>query len=201
MSGRKGFGVFRKWCRRCLVQLNFDSSANWFTFLMTLYHASRNKFEPGDILDEAKRTPSEETQWVDQLFDDRKPDDLPSRQSARFAFRELPFCAIFLEARNQGGDIFYYEVEVDTAHAAPVVLVDCAQRHGNENVPELLVEEYWDPQKDWHCYEYLAKEMKIIDVVEGPNQVLKAGAKHKLQMDRDKAKGIDWSKSRDNSSA
>jgi hypothetical protein len=160
---------------------------------VTLYHASRNKYSPGDVLDGEKRTPSKETEWVDQLFDEKSPEDLPPRQSARFAFRELSFCAIFLEARNQGGNIFYHEVEGEIAHVAPVVLVDFAERQGSGNVPEKLIEEYWNPQKGWHCYEYLAKKMKITDRVEEPDQLSKAGAKHKHQMDRDKVKEIDWS--------
>jgi hypothetical protein len=110
--------------------------------------------------------------WLEELFEDRRPVDRVSRIGARFACGTLGECAVFAlaEPRYKSDHTMprYYRVRCLTLTRAPMALVGIAFRHKGTDKLNEIVDEYWQPKKDWNYWEFLCSDLEIIERVEVP---------------------------------
>jgi hypothetical protein len=160
---------------------------------MTLFHASYEIFEVGQIYTADRITPyflekqTQNLKWIDLLLNEYKPDHAPIREQTFFACDSVENCHAYISSLNRPAKVpSYYKVEMENPVKCVMCLTDLLRIVGDAN-PNVNVyaQEYWTPTLEWKYYEYLSNEMTILEVVPEPDVVLKNRGKANYSADRE----------------
>jgi hypothetical protein len=161
---------------------------------MNLFHVSTKKYEVGQII---KAEAFENTEyyntaiangknWIDELLDNLKPENVPERINAIFAFDCIDNCIAF---KGQNEANIYYKVKMHNPIACPMCLTDALKEGDTENNIRIS-NEYWSPSKAWRFLEYLSAEMEILEILETPTSMQLAKGRMNYSQDRDLKKDV-----------
>lgn len=156
---------------------------------MELFHASKRIFSIGEVVPSGNISTFYPV--ASNEMDGRKPNDAPSRRTALFCADSEEFAVYFLKMEKVPEDeINLYKVKVNTFHRAPFSITHVVEQKLNsgESV-EALIEEYWNPNKEWNYYEYLVPEFEVIEILQKPalNEIILV---HRSTQDHALAKSI-----------
>ncbi|MBR5907052.1 MAG: hypothetical protein IKZ50_01500 [Bacteroidales bacterium] len=100
--------------------------------------------------------------WINEVLDEGKDADCPSRKRCIYAFNELGHCLAF----NNNPNLHCYLVEMDAHGGFPMVLTDKLRRLGKDSCQiDDVVREYWHPTNNWKFNEFLGNSMVIIEEI------------------------------------
>jgi len=165
---------------------------------LILFHASYKIFEVGQTYVADKETPyflekrSQGMDWVDLLLNEYKPDKAPIRQQTFFACDKVENCYAYISSRRQVvGMPIYYKVEMENPAKGVMCLTDIFPKFEKQN-PSLrtYAEEYWSPTLEWKYYEYLSNQMKIIEILNEPDIIMKSVGNNNYMMDQELRKEV-----------
>ena len=156
----------------------------------TLYHASVTLYAAGATLRGEARNVPEANGWIEEEFERHRAGRSASRLDALFAGVDAADCVRFLRAqrRYDNTPIHVYRVEMAVSGRHPMALVDAVRR--NRDCPDALreiIEEYWQPTREWRFWEHLGQVMTVVEELELPNAAMLAGAAHRYDLDRRRA--------------
>ena len=130
---------------------------------MRLYHASETPMEPGYHLVASR--PSNYYPTATKVMDTARPPGRPPRRTSIYCADSAEFALYFRTCQGgaRASSLHIYEVEVKAFHKAPFALthVICERIRAGQN-PSSLITEYWNPNSNWHFYEYLTDRLKIV---------------------------------------
>lgn len=142
---------------------------------MTLYHITNRRYEIGaricvDNFDGDTTNYYRERSkynWIDDFLSAEKPQNVPNRCKAIFAFSSPCHCVYFKKTEIQSDQQLYlYKVEMDVEHGYPMRLIRCLERHENDNViKEAIRREYWYATLNWNVKEYIGSQMRILEIL------------------------------------
>jgi hypothetical protein len=66
-----------------------------------------------------------------------------------------------------------------------MALVDLVCRQSSTDCIEKLSKEYWEPTRQWKCWEFIGHELTVARVEPWPDKGMLAGAKYRYGLDRD----------------
>jgi hypothetical protein len=158
---------------------------------MILYHVSYKSFTIGECLTANEITPyflekqEKKEEWVDTILNNFKPVDAPDRQHTFFACDAIENCYAFIANKIPlSGNPIYYKVEMIEPIKAVMCITDLILKVGPDDIQvEDFAKEYWIPTLNWKYYEYLSAKMKIMEIIEEPNSLLKAKGRINYQSD------------------
>ncbi|WP_289090440.1 hypothetical protein [uncultured Bacteroides sp.] len=106
-----------------------------------------------------------EQQRINDVIDDCRPQDAPSRKKSFYTFGKLEYCLGFV--RNLDG-YKVYQVEINTDIPHPMSLIDFINTH--RNLLDVLAPLYWDSAfaERFSVKEYISTEMRIISRISLP---------------------------------
>jgi|GEM_PF-2881746 hypothetical protein len=141
-----------------------------------LYHISSKVYQPGekilieDKTEYYKRKEGTHDNWVDDLLDSSKPNGYLGRQKALYAFDSLENCEKLIGSDKRFNEQkHFYLVEMKNPIRVPMCLVNILLKGGIDSLKnDAIINEYWEPQQSWKCFEYVSNEMIIIQEVEAP---------------------------------
>ena len=119
----------------------------------------------------------ESRRLAEQLLEDRRPPDKPSRISSWFACDKPENAARYLEAERQfkanklQGTPELYQFETEEFSKHPMCLVESIRKallSGDTALAEALADEYWSPKQDWRFWEYLGPRIVGATQVDWP---------------------------------
>ncbi len=162
---------------------------------VTLYHASTEEYDLGDVISGEDRQVPENKAWIEDVFEQYRPNGLVSRRCALFAGRNGADCVKYLKTQRDydGTPIHLYRVEMEASGPHPMALIGAVEKRGHEH-PDVLniVKEYWQPTPthQWCVYEYLGQNMKVVKKLRIPTNseklrmmLLKAGVRYRKDYD------------------
>lgn len=135
---------------------------------MELYHASSKQYSIGDIIDaetfvQTLYYTNTNHKWVDELLDEYRPAEYPSRKKTLYAFKKMQHCLAFVN-KNLTEQHFFYKVEMEKAIPCPMYLTDGLKSFDKTKHGE-IAKEYWNSTHDWKYLEYLCQKMVILEQV------------------------------------
>lgn len=160
---------------------------------MILFHASYNQFEVGQTYLADSDTPyflekqAQGMDWVDLLLNKYKPVSAPPRQRTFFACDSVENCFAFISNRPRVGETpIYYKVEMENPAKGVMCITDIFRKvdRDDPNIP-VYAQEYWTPTQEWRYFEYMSASMKILEIVDEPEFILKIRGKENYTSDRD----------------
>jgi hypothetical protein len=153
-----------------------------------LFHVSAKIYRPGETIGPLTRnrcsdrgTQSAERVAAQETLDARRPAGTVSRLSAHFAFDTSELCLAYwtgeakrVRADGDTGSPYllpphYYQVMMAAPVKGPMAVAEWVLQlleHGAD--PTDAIEEYWSPRRSWRVWEYLDREMTIVDETESP---------------------------------
>jgi hypothetical protein len=153
------------------LQLNLGDvvagTARYFDFLESRIKSKAGKI-PGSSLEKAIHNLLDSTYAAEIAFDRGCPVGQTSRKIARFGCATLEECLIYAHSQYDAGVKFnVYKVDIPDAVAVPMALVGYARSiaASKPKVLEAVVKEYWEPQQSWEYWEFLGREMKVLEFV------------------------------------
>jgi hypothetical protein len=148
-----------------------------------LYHAARKELP----LNQAIAAQERNTKPIDREFDNRRPGGLVARSIALFSSDDPAFAFTYLLAELAGGggaQASMYEVEMPEATKHPMILVNHAQKFIQDPATlAKIIAEYWNPTREWKCWEYLGSSMTPIADELPPVFLDQMGAKYRYGED------------------
>jgi len=156
----------------------------------TLYHASTSVYAAGVTLCGRARVVPDANVWIEEEFERSGGGRSSSRLDAFFAGADGADCVKFLVAQRgyDNEPIHLYRVVMPASARHPMALIDAARRNrGRPDALRKIVEEYWQPTRDWRFWEYLGQSMRVVEKLDLPSTVMLAGASHRYGLDRDLA--------------
>ena len=160
---------------------------------MILYQVSYRIFNIGDKLIATTTTPyflqkqQSGDEWVDTILNSYKPINTPDREFTFFACDAVENCYAFIADKiGVLGNPIYYKIEMQEPVKAVMCITDLILKSGaaDINIPD-YASEYWTPTLELKYFEYLANEMEIIEIVNGPDVILKNKGKNNYMLDRE----------------
>lgn len=142
---------------------------------MELYHVSCNLYLPGDIInsqdfEDTFYYSNSKSKWIDDLLDDFRPQNCPSRKKTLYAFGKLEHCMVFINTRCNGNE-YYYKVKMTNPIACPMCLTGSLE-NTYKSKHEELIKEYWEPLKGWSYLEYLSEQMEVMEQIALPQNIV-----------------------------
>lgn len=145
---------------------------------MILYHITNRRYEigaqicvdnfDGDTTYYYRERP--QCNWIDDFLSAERPQNVPDRRKAIFAFSSPCHCVHFFEQKILSGQLpFLYKVEMDVESGYPMRLCRCLENVGNNEdaniIKEAIRHEYWWPTLDWKIKEYIGTQMTILEIL------------------------------------
>jgi len=149
------------------------------------FHARTQFIEIGAVLNCTTRPIKPEKQWIENEFERFRDGRSISRLTAFFATATVADCLYYHNIQTDYALAFLYKVKMSSPNRHPMALIGKAEKHqGNSECLKAIVEEYWQPTKNWQFWEFLDASMEIIEGVEPPSNEMVAGAKFRYDEDR-----------------
>ena len=155
---------------------------------LKLFHVSAQIYRPGEVIGPLTRnrysdpgTQSPDSVRGQEALDAGRPPAAVSRLSAHFAFDTPELCLAYWtgeakRARSRGDAASpyllpprYSEIEMASPVKGPMAVAEWVLQliaHGAD--PARAIEEYWSPRLAWRVWEYLGREMTIVDETGAP---------------------------------
>lgn len=145
---------------------------------MILFHASREELTEGAEIISAASSCSYELASIE--IDKNRPDTATARKEALYSADTPEFAFYFMMMQKvSADDIKLYRVEAKVIWKAVFSITSAVnKRLQNGKAIESLVDEYWNPTKNWNFYEYLSPSFTVIEKIKNP--------KHKEYIMQDK---------------
>jgi len=134
-----------------------------------LFHATTSRFADGQVLTQPKRN-TYYPEAVD-LLEASRPDGAPSRTACFCASESAEFAVLHAQAQQRIAGatpvpINLYAVEVPDGYRAPLVLIaHIAEGRQSGLDVTAMVEEYWEPKREWRFFEVFGAQMRILTSV------------------------------------
>ncbi|KWW27620.1 MAG: hypothetical protein AUK64_2112 [bacterium P201] len=140
---------------------------------MIAYHITKKHYEEGEIYSVRDydgescyhRSLSEKQKRINEIIDQCRPQNEPSRKMCFYAFENIDYCYGFVDS-----PIGYnlYQVEINTCTPRPMCLIDFLNRH--IKLLQDLSYVYWDKNlsHEFNVKEYMGTEIRIIDRIDIP---------------------------------
>lgn len=124
-----------------------------------------------------------EQQYINDVIDDCRPQNAPSRKKCFYTFGDIDYCLGFID--NPDG-YKLYQVEINTNVPHPMCLIDFI--NGHKNLVQSLAPIYWDQERTEKFWikEYIGTEMRIIRRLDLPPNHCIARSKMIMNYDHDK---------------
>jgi len=142
---------------------------------MPLYHISITKYQISQELpiriedsDFHRNAINDGKVWVNDILDEGRPDNAPSRKRAYYAFDNYEHCLYYFKSQyGINTAYFLYEVQLTNTITAPMYLnKTLLNNRENNNLIQEIVTEYWNPIRNWNFLEYLGDTMTIVNILE-----------------------------------
>jgi hypothetical protein len=155
---------------------------------LKLFHVSAMIYRPGDAVGLLARNrysdpgiQSADSVRAQEALDAGRPPGVVSRLSAHFALDAPELCLAYWTGEAKRAPSCgaaaspyllpprYYEIEMAAPVRGPMAVAEWVFRlitHGADPAP--AIEEYWSPRGAWRIWEYLGREMTIVEETGAP---------------------------------
>ncbi|MBA7657100.1 hypothetical protein ES703_65031 [subsurface metagenome] len=135
---------------------------------MEFYHASKMALPIGEEI--RSGVVSLYYEEATEALDSNRPESAPARKTALYSADSLEFAFYFLIKQNVcKSAINLYKVKVKHPWKAVFSIPHIVQRRIEEGKNIVtLINEYWEPTKNWQFYEYLSTSFVVIEQMDHP---------------------------------
>jgi hypothetical protein len=150
-----------------------------------LFHAALRELPAGQVVTAV--APVTYYPEVVSLLEGQRPAGLPSRSVCVFASDSPVAVTRFLLGQSvRLEDINLYEVTMDVYHEAPFRLIhELSKRIKTKSPVQKLIDEYWQPQKQWVFLEYFGPSFTVIGPAKPVSQIELLAFQIKYEVDID----------------
>ncbi|WP_072055727.1 hypothetical protein [Aliivibrio fischeri] len=136
---------------------------------MTYYHATKVVFIEKQKVSSSRKNAIYED--ASSEMDKTKPANSIGREYALYVTDDPDFAVYYLMKEGVPlSDIMLYEVTPQTPYKSPFAVTNQVHVRLNSNrCVSNLVNEYWNPSKNWSFYEYLTGSFDVVKQIELPN--------------------------------
>lgn len=139
-------------------------------YIKNYYHSSSQNYEVGEIVSidnfdgdvcNYHKTHEEQAELINGTLDEHRPTGFPSRKKCIYVFDNKEIC-LYFGCKNDHA--FCYTVKVyHGCGPFPMYLCGKIETYKNRiNLQKRIIQEYFNPKKNWNIREYLCKEIEII---------------------------------------
>ena len=161
---------------------------------MELYHATTKTYQIGETYfakdykgyNHFYNSLSEEKKEVELKLDNFRPQDTPERKTSIFFFDNPNYCSYYCSKQYPKVPIHVYKVNVPDAKGGfPICIVHFILKNiRNIELIDRMIDEYWNPKKDWNILEYLGKQMTIIEECETTNNIVSVSMLYNVDVEQ-----------------
>lgn len=135
---------------------------------MGLYHITDTEYKIGQIIDVQNfeggvthyHANAGKNQWIDDFLSAERPDGVPNRSLAVYAFEKLKYCERFEKVGQH-----IYKVEMEVKARCPMRLVrDIETNKERIEFLNVLRNEYWHPTLGWKVMEILSNKFTVVEL-------------------------------------
>lgn len=173
------------WCEDC--NGGAEATPREAALNTTLCHASVTLYVPGATLHGQARPVPNANAWIEEEFERHRGGRSVSRLDALFAGANGADCVRFLRAQidYDNTPVHLYRVEMAVSGRHPMALIDAVRRNRDRpDAVRAIVEEYWQPTREWMFWEFLGRSMTVVEKLALPDTLTLAGASHRYGVDR-----------------